>query len=386
MGAKTGSVPPVQPASGERPVPLIDLNLAPIAGELKDAFERVLVSGQFILGAEHDAFERELAAACGLEHAIGLSSGTTAITLALQALGIGPGDEVVLPAFTYFATASAVAHAGATPVFADVEPRRFGLDAESASGRIGPRTKAILAVHLYGLACDLAPIERLAEERGVALVEDAAQAIGATDGGVPVGKAGAGATLSFFPTKNLGALGDAGAFVTDRDDVAARVRLLSRQGDAGDYRHTAIGTNARLDALQAAFLRAKLRHLNEWITARRSAAQAYRDALAGTPVTLPEEPAGAKHTYHQFTIRAPRRDALQAHLKARGIATRVYYPIPLHLQPAFAHLGQGPGSFPVAERLANEVISLPLFPAITEEQIERVVSAVRSFYEGGSQA
>jgi dTDP-4-amino-4,6-dideoxygalactose transaminase len=376
---------PAPPSGATAAVPLLDLSVAhrEIADELKRDFERVLASGQFILGAEHDAFERELAAACGLRHAIGLSSGTSAITLAIQALGVEPGDEVILPAFTYFATASAVAHAGARPVFADVEPRRFGLDPESVASRIGPRTKAILPVHLYGLACDLAPLVRLADARGIPLVEDAAQAIGATDRDVPVGKTGAGATLSFFPTKNLGALGDAGAVVTDRDDVAARVRLLSRQGDAGDYRHTAVGTNARLDALQAAFLRTKLRHLDAWIVARREAAAAYRAALAGTPVTLPEEPAGARHTYHQFTIRAPRRDALQAHLRARGIATRVYYPIPLHLQPAFANLGHGPGAFPVAERLAGEVLSLPLYPGITPDQIGRVADEVRSFYDEG---
>jgi dTDP-4-amino-4,6-dideoxygalactose transaminase len=377
----------VPPGTKAVPVPLLDLGLAhrAIADELKRDFERVLSSGQFILGAEHDAFERELAEATGLTHAIGLSSGTSAITLALQALGVGPGDEVILPAFTYFATASAVAHAGATPVFADVEPRRFGLDPASVESRIGPRTKAVLAVHLYGLACDLAPLTRLAQTRAIPLLEDAAQAIGATDQGVPVGKADAGATLSFFPTKNLGALGDAGAFITDRDDVAWRVRLLSRQGDAGDYRHTAVGTNARLDALQAAFLRTKLRHLNAWVAARRNAADAYREALAGVPVTLPEEPEGAKHTYHQFTIRAARRDALQSYLREQGVATRIYYPIPLHLQPAFAHLGLGPGAFPVSEQLAGEVISLPLFPGITREQIERVASCVRVFYaESGS--
>ena len=372
--------PGVAPAAA--PVPLLDLGLAhrEIAEELKKDFERVLTSGQFILGSEHDAFERELAQATGLTHAIGLSSGTSAITLALQAVGVGPGDEVILPAFTYFATASAVVHAGAMPVFADVEPRRFGLDPASVESRIGPRTKAILAVHLYGLACELAPLTRMAQTRAIPLLEDAAQAIGATDQGVPVGKADAGATLSFFPTKNLGALGDAGAFVTDRDDVAWRVRLLSRQGDAGDYRHTAIGTNARLDALQAAFLRTKLRHLEAWVEARREAAEAYRRALAGVPVKLPEEPAGTKHTYHQFTIRAERRDALQTYLREQGVATRIYYPIPLHLQPAFAHLGHGPGAFPVSEQLASEVISLPLFPGITREQIERVASCVRAFY------
>jgi len=211
-------------------------------------------------------------------------------------------------------------------------------------------------------------------------VEDAAQAVGATRSGVPVGKSGAGATLSFFPTKNLGALGDAGAFVTDRDDLATRVKLLRAQGDAGNYRHTAIGTNARLDSLQAAFLRTKLRHLPAWVEARRSAAARYRTALAGLPVTLPDEPADARHTYHQFTIRTPDRDRLQEYLKERAIATRIYYPIPLHLQPCFAHLGQGPGDFPVAERLAREVLSLPIFPGITDEQIGRVADGLRDFF------
>jgi dTDP-4-amino-4,6-dideoxygalactose transaminase len=370
--------------STETPVPLLDLGIAhrAIADELRRDFERVLASGQFILGAEHDAFERELAAACGAKHAVGLSSGTSAITVALQALGVGPGDEVIVPAFTYFATASAVAQLGARPVFADVEPGRMGLDPSSVEARIGPKTRAIIPVHLYGLACDLEPIVALATTRGITVLEDAAQAIGATDRGLPVGLTTAGATLSFFPTKNLGALGDAGALLTERDDVAAQTRLLRAQGDAGSYKHTAIGTNARLDALQAAFLRTKLRHLPEWTSARRASAARYRSALAGTPVTLPPEPSGAAHTYHQFTIRAPERDRLQAFLAERGIATRIYYPIPLHLQPCFRPLGHRRGEFPVSERLASEVLSLPIFPGITEEQIDRVAAATRDFYSG----
>ena len=365
------------------PVPLLDLSRVhrSIAGELKQDFERVLASGQFILGPEHDAFERELANACGVRHAVGLSSGTSAITLAVQALGIGAGDEVILPAFTYHATASAVAQVGARPVFADVEPVRFGLDPSSVEERIGPRTRAILPVHLYGLACDLDAVAALAERNGLALLEDAAQAIGATRNGMAPGKTGAGATLSFFPTKNLGALGDAGAFATDREDLAAQVRLLRAQGDAGNYRHTEIGTNARLDSLQAAFLRTKLRHLPEWVDARRAAAARYRAALAGLPVTLPAEPGDSKHTYHQFTIRTRDRDRMQAFLKDRGIASRIYYPIPLHLQPCFANLGHRAGEFPVAESLAREVLSLPIFPGITEEEIARVTDAVREFFE-----
>ena len=369
----------------ERPIPLLDLAALhrPLADDLRQAFDRVLTSGQFILGAEHDAFEQELAAACGTKHAVGVSSGTSAITVGLQALGVRPGDEVVVPAFTYFATASAVYHAGATPVFADVEPTRFGLAPEALEAAITPRTKAVVPVHLYGLACDLAPLVEIGARRGIPLLEDAAQAIGATDGGRPVGATTAGATLSFFPTKNLGALGDAGAILTDRDDVAERTRLLRVHGDAGDYRHTALGTNARLDGLQAALLRVKLRHLAAWTEARRRNAAHYREALADAPVIVPTEPAGAIHTYHQFTIRAERRDELQRHLKARGIASRIYYPIPVPAQPCFAGAA-AVGKYPVSDRLAAEVLSLPIGPELTRESIDRIADAVRSFYAGGA--
>ena len=369
----------------DRPIPLLDLAALhrPLADELRQAFDRVLTSGQFILGAEHDAFERELAAACGAKHAVGVSSGTAAISVGLQALGVGQGDEVVVPAFTYFATASAVIHSGARPVFADVEPVRFGIDPERLEAAITPKTKAVVPVHLYGLACDLAPVVEVAARRGLAVLEDAAQAIGATDRGRPVGATTAGATLSFFPTKNLGALGDAGALLTDRDDVAARMKLLRVHGDAGDYRHTAFGTNARLDGLQAALLRVKLRHLPAWTEARRRNAALYREALAGSDVTLPVELAGALHTYHQFTIRAPRRDELQAHLRERGIASRIYYPIPVPAQPCFQESGTPQGGFPVSDRLAKEVLSLPVGPELTPESLVRIAAAVRSVYGGG---
>jgi dTDP-4-amino-4,6-dideoxygalactose transaminase len=367
------------------PVPLLDLGAlhGPIAAELLRDFERVLSSGQFILGAEHDAFERDLAEASGLSHAVGVSSGTSAITLVLQALGVGPGDEVIVPAFTYFATASAVVQAGARPIFADVEPVRFGLALESVESQIGPKTRAIVPVHLYGLACDLPPLRMLAERHGLALLEDAAQAVLARDRGAPVGTGSAGATLSFFPTKNLGALGDGGAFVTDRSELADRVRLLRAQGDAGDYRHPVLGTNARLDALQAAFLRTKLRYVPEWIEARREAALRYRKLLAETPVVLPAEPEGAVHTYHQFTIRAPDRDRLQGFLREREIACRIYYPIPVHLQPCFASWGHKPGDFPLSELLAGEVLSLPVHPGLTPEQSARVADAIHEFYARG---
>lgn len=368
-------------AVAEAPIPLLDLARVhrPLAAELAADFDRVLGSGQFILGAEHDAFERDLAQACGVKHAIGVSSGTSAISLALLAVGVVPGDEVVVPAFTYFATASAVTQIGARPVFADVEPVRFGLDPVALERVMTPKTRAIVAVHLYGLACDLAPLRAVSEARGVPIVEDAAQAIGAVDAGAPVGTTTSGATLSFFPTKNLGALGDAGAFLTERDDIAERVRLLRVHGDAGNYRHVALGTNARLDSLQAAFLRTKLRHLEAWTEARRALAENYRRLLAGVAVRLPAEPRDAHHTYHQFTIRVSRRDLLQRHLADHGIGTRVYYPITVPLQPVFADLGHEAGDFPMSELLASEVLSLPIFPGLTVEEQDRVAASVREF-------
>ena len=368
-------------AVAEAPIPLLDLARVhrPLAAELAADFARVLESGQFILGAEHDAFERELADACGSRHAIGLSSGTSAISLALLAVGVNPGDEVIVPAFTYFATASAVTQIGAKPVFADVEPVRFGLDAVALDRAITPKTRAIVAVHLYGLACDLAPLRAVGEARKIPIVEDAAQAIGAVDAGAPVGTTTSGATLSFFPTKNLGALGDAGAFLTEQDDVAERVRLLRVHGDAGQYRHVALGTNARLDSLQAAFLRTKLRHLASWTEARRTLAENYRRLLSGVAVRLPAEPRDARHTYHQFTIRAARRDVLQRHLADQGIGTRIYYPITVPLQPVFADLGHTSSDFPISELLASEVLSLPLFPGLTAEEQERVAAAILDF-------
>ncbi len=365
------------------PVPLLDLGAVhgPLAEELIRDFERVLRSGQFILGPEHDAFEKELAVACGVTHAIGVASGTAALSIALLALGLTPGDEVIVPAFTYFASASAVTSLGGRPVFVDVEPERLGLDPGKVEAAITPRTRAIMAVHLYGLSCELGPLLDIGAKRSIAVLEDAAQAIGAKDHGRPVGTESAAAALSFFPTKNLGGLGDGGAILTEDDTVAARARLLRVHGDAGNYTHVALGTNARLDALQAAFLRTKLRHLPAWTEARRSLAARYRAALEDVPVGLPPDPKDSTHTYHQFTIRAPRRDQLQAHLRERGIASRVYYPLTVPAQPCFAFLGHGPGAFPVSERLAREVLSLPIYPGLTVEQVDRVAREIRAFYE-----
>ncbi|MBI4364242.1 MAG: DegT/DnrJ/EryC1/StrS family aminotransferase [Candidatus Latescibacteria bacterium] len=372
----------------EAPIPLLDLGAlhGPLAEELRADFDRVLRSGQFILGPEHDAFERELAHACDVGHAIGVSSGTSALSIALLALGVQPGDEVIVPAFTYFASASAVTSIGARPVFVDVEPRRFGLDPQGLEAAITPRTRAIMAVHLYGLACELGPLLSLAARRSIPLLEDAAQAVGASDEGRPVGTRSACATLSFFPTKNLGGLGDGGAILTEDDAFAARARLLRVHGDAGNYRHVALGTNARLDALQAAFLRTKLRRLPGWTEERRAIAARYHTALEEAPVVLPPDPEGARHTYHQYTIRAPERDRLQAHLRDHGIASRIYYPDTVPAQPCFAHLGHRPGEFPVSERLAREVLSLPIYPGLHPGQVDRVAREIRAFYGAGERA
>ena len=246
---------------------------------------------------------------------------------------------------------------------------------------MGPRTRAIMAVHLYGLSCDLVPLLEVAARHSIPLLEDAAQAIGATDRGRPVGTASTAATLSFFPTKNLGGLGDGGAILTEDPAIASRARLLRIHGDAGNYSHVALGTNARLDALQAAFLRTKLRRLPVWTEARRAIAARYRQGLAGSPAALPPDPETAKHTYHQFTIRAPMRDRLQMRLHERGIATRVYYPGTVPSQPCFAHLGYKAGAFPVSERLVREVLSLPIYPGLTMEQVDRVTREIRAFYD-----
>src|SRR5258705_2313182 len=325
----------------EPPIQLLDLGAVhrPLAEELMRDFERVLRSGQFILGPEHDAFEVELKKFCGTPHAIGVASGTAALSILLLALGLEAGDEVIVPAFTYFASASAVTSLGARPVFVDVEPARLGPDPARVEAAITPRTRAIMAVHLYGLSCELEPLLDISRRRSIPVVEDAAQAIGADERGFPVGTASAAATLSFFPTKNLGGLGDGGAILTEDEGLAARTRLLRVHGDAGNYTHVVLGTNARLDALQAAFLRTKLRHLPAWTEARRAIAARYRRELRGVPVSLPPDPETARHTYHQFTIRAPGRDALLSRLKERGIATRVYYPRTVPAQPCFQSMG-----------------------------------------------
>jgi len=349
-----------------------------IQQELRTAIESVLRSGHFILGPQVKAFELEIAKTCGATHAVGVASGTDALLLSLRAAGVGAGDEVIVPAFSYIATADAVSLLGATPVFCDVLPDTFNLDAAQLGGRITPRTKAVVPVHLFGQAADMERILRVARAAHLAVIEDAAQAIGATCAGRVAGSLGDFGCLSFYPTKNLGACGDAGMVLTSASKAAAHLRSLRGHGTvANKYISEEQGWNSRLDELQAAILRVKLRHLEQWTAARQAHAARYEKLLRAVPgITLPRVSPGSTHVYHQYTIRVPERDRVQKHLAGAGIASAVYYPVPLHLQPMFAYLGQQPGSMPQAERAALEVLSLPVYPELKPEQIERVAAAV----------
>jgi dTDP-4-amino-4,6-dideoxygalactose transaminase len=353
-------------------VPLVDIasEIAWLRPQIDEAIARVLDGGQLIGGPEVASFEAELAPVAGAACAVGISSGSDALLAALWALGVGPGDEVVTTPFTFFATAGAIWRLGARPVFADIEPRSMNLDPRRAAAAVGARTRAILPVHLFGRPA------KIPQVGDIPVIEDAAQSVGAA----PL--RGVAAALSFFPTKNLGALGDAGAVVTRDPALAERVGLLRAHGARPKYHHEIVGANLRLDALQAAVLRVKLPHLPHFTNARRARAERYRELFATAPVPpeikLPaHDPA---HVYNQFVIRAPRRDALHAYLTDAGIATAVYYPEPLHLQPCFAELGYQPGAFPEAEAAAREALALPVHPTITAQMQVRVVEAVASFF------
>jgi len=370
---------------------LLDLRAqhATLREESEAALRRVVESQQFILGDEVAAFEREVGDLIGVPHAIGVASGTDALLLALRGAGVQRGEEVVVPAFTFFATAGAVVNAGGTPVFADIEPEGFNLDPVALDASLTPRTRAVVVVHLFGQCADLEPIRAVCAERGVAVIEDAAQAIGATYRSLQAGSIGLAGCLSFFPSKNLGGYGDGGMITTADSTLATRLRRLRVHGQSGTYLHQEVGFNSRLDSLQAAVLRVKLPRLAAWQEGRRRHAAAYRErftalGLAGSRgmLGLPPELPGRGHVYNQFVIRARRRDELQAHLKARGIGTAIYYPRPLHQQECFAYLGQGSRSLPVAEAACREVLALPVYPEMTESQREEVIAGVASFYEG----
>jgi dTDP-4-amino-4,6-dideoxygalactose transaminase len=365
--------------SPEPAIPVFDLSrqVAALRGELDEAIHHVLDSGWFVLGAEVSGFEREFSAYLGGPTVVGVGNGTEAIQLALQAVGVGPGDEVISVANAGVPPVAAIEAADARPVLVDVEPGTQTLDPAAAEAVVTDRTRAILAVHLYGQSADLDALGDLARRRGLRLVEDCAQAHGATWRGQRVGSLGDAAAFSFYPTKNLGALGDGGAVAARDPEVAERARLLRTYGWRAQYRSELKGYTSRLDELQAAILRVKLRHLEDWNAARRALAARYRAGLR-TVEPLTERPEG-EHVYHLFVVRTARRDDLRAHLQARGIRTGIHYALPTHLQPAYADLGLRQGSLPETERAATEVLSLPLFPELGAEEVERVIEAVNSF-------
>jgi dTDP-4-amino-4,6-dideoxygalactose transaminase len=391
-------------------VPLLDLNVQNLAleEELKAAFERVLRSGQFILGPEVSALEQRIAEMVGVRHAVGVSSGTDGILLALMALGIGPGDEVVCPSFTFFATAGCIARAGARPVFADSCPVCFNLDVRDAERRIGPRTRAILPVHLFGQAAEMDAVLDLAARKNLAVIEDAAQSLGASYKGRRLGSMAAFGMFSLFPSKNLGGFGDGGVVVTDDDELAAKARMLRAHGAKPKYYHKYVGGNFRLDPLQAALLSVKLPRYEQYTSNRARNAAYYTSRLSPMPAVAvadtrescclgtPPEPArnGGRrlvlpiayshndHIWNQYTIRVlgdGRRDALKAALGAKGIGTEIYYPVPMHLQECFAYVGSGP--LLSAERLSRECLSIPIYPELTRAQQDEVISAIAEFLE-----
>jgi len=367
-------------------VPLLDLKAqyAAIRGEVRAALEPVLESQHFILGPEVEALEAELAAYCGCRFAVGVSSGTDALLLALMALEIGPGDEVITSPFTFFATAGCIHRVGARPVFADIEPEGFNLDPARVAAAVTAKTRAIIPVHLFGQCAEMDAISEVAGRHKLAVIEDAAQAIGAEYRGRRAGAMGAAGCFSFFPSKNLGGFGDGGMVTTGDPGLAARLRVLRNHGAEPKYYHKLIGGNFRLDALQAAVLRVKLRHLEAWSAARQENAARYRRLLAAAApagkVRLPPELPGRRHIYNQFCIRVERRDALRAHLAARKVGHEVYYPVPLHLQECFAGLGYKPGSLPESERAAAEALALPIYPELTAAQQQYVVASIAGFF------
>ncbi len=368
-------------------VPFLDLQAQyrPLREEMLAAIARVCDSQRFIMGPEIESLEADLAALIGVEHAVAVSSGTDALLLALMALGVGHGDEVITTSYSFFATAGAIVRVGATPVFVDIERDTFNLDPALVVRAMTPRTRAIIPVHLFGLSADLDPIVAEASKAGVPVIEDAAQAIGATYKSRTVGAIGTCGCFSFFPSKNLGAFGDAGLVTTNDADLARRMRLLRTHGMEPKYYHHLVGGNFRMDALQAAVLRVKAPHLAAWTEGRRLNAARYarffRDAGLMDRIGLPTLPPDRKHVFNQFVVRTSDRDSLKRHLDACGIGNEIYYPVPFHLQPCFADRGHGRGDFPEAERAAAESLALPIYAELTIEQQEAVVAAIAEFMQ-----
>lgn len=362
-------------------IPLVDLKAEykHIKRDIDTAIGRVIENTSFILGAEVDRFEENFARYCQAKYCVGVASGTAALSLSLLALGIQPGDEVITTPFTFIATAEAISHCGAIPVFVDIDPNTYLINPDQIEAKITQKTRAIVPVHLYGQPADLDPIQRIAKRYGLAVVEDAAQAHGAEYKGKRVGTIGDVSCFSFYPGKNLGAYGDAGAVVTNDSQIAEKILMLRNHGrkKGVKYEHQIVGFGERIDSLHAAILNAKLPYLEEWTERRRTLAHRYNDLLKDDDFILFEETLNTRHVYHLYVLRHPKRDAILAFLKDNGIGAGVHYPIPLHLQPAYSFLGHRLGDFPQAERIAKEVFSLPLFPFMTEEQQDFIVSTVR---------
>lgn len=366
-------------------IPMLDLaeQYQTIKEDIFTELDKVMSSSQFILGSNVKQLEVDVANLSNVAHGIGVANGSDAIHIALQAAGVGDGDEVITTAFTFFATGGAVARANAKPVYVDIDPVTFNIDPTKIEEAITEKTKAIIAVHLYGQMADMESLRTIADKHNLALIEDAAQAIGAKQNGQTVGELGTAATYSFFPTKNLGAYGDAGMLVTNNDELAENARIIRVHGSKPKYYHKVLGYNSRLDELQAAILNVKLPHLEKWTDQRRSHAAYYTEQLqtkVGQYVTAPTEVDGYYHVYHQYTLRVERRDELQAYLKEQGIATMIYYPVPLHLQPVFSYLGYKEGDLPVTEKATKEALSLPMFPELKKEQQDYIIAKIVEFY------
>jgi dTDP-4-amino-4,6-dideoxygalactose transaminase len=375
----------VSAVQNDKQIPMLDLGAQyrTIAQEIKNAIDQVLESQHFILGPQVTALENEVAKYCGRRFGVGVASGTDALIVALRAMGVGPGDEVIVPSFSFIATADSVSLLGATPVFVDIYPDTFCIDPAQLEKKITSKTKAIIPVHLYGQAADMDPILEIARKHNLKIVEDDAQAIGASYKGKKTAGMGDIGCISFFPSKNLGAYGDGGMIVTDSEEVARNLKSLRAHGATKKYFSTVQGWNSRLDEIQAAILRVKLRYLDSWGQGRRSRADLYDKFLRGVPkVVTPKRSSWGDHVFHQYTVRVPKRDAVQKFLQERGVASTVYYPVPMHLQPIYDSLGYKRGDLPQCESAAEECLSLPIYPELTDEQVEYAASMLAEAVKG----
>lgn len=365
-------------------IPLLDLKAQylTIKDDIDQAIQRVLDSSKFVLGPEMKAFEEEMAAYCGVKEAVAVGNGTDALLLALRGFGVGPGDEVITTPFTFFASAETIAALGATPVFVDIDPVTLNMDLNQLESKITPRTKAIIPVHIFGQMVDVERVMEIAARHDLKVLEDSAQAIGADYRGRKAASIGHAGTFSFFPTKNLGAYGDAGMIVTDDEDLAAHLRMLRFHGCKTKYYHDEVGYNSRMDELQAAILRVKFKHIDQWNAARREKAQIYNQLLEGLPLTLPGIDPEGTPVFHLYVLRTDKREELMAALKENGIGTAIYYPVPLHLQRVFRDLGYKEGDFPVAEKACSQAMALPCFPELTFEQQEAIANVIKGVYRG----